>query len=207
MQDSRLGKLGRMSAVLAISAWLITVNAPSSAQGVITLDHAVRNCRLISNEKQRLSCYDHVIDEADASLAQQAAPAPIASAAPQVAQAAPAALPKPSEAAASEPQLVPRAPAANPAPSAPPRETPDAPQPKKSATARSSNGEAVIASAKWSRGSIEITTQDGAVWQQIDTTNLQTLPKAGDHLSVSGGIFGKHICQYGASALFDCRQK
>ncbi|MFZ1989837.1 MAG: hypothetical protein WAW96_08705 [Alphaproteobacteria bacterium] len=210
MRNMPIGRLGRMSAALAASVlWLISASAPLNAQGVITLDHAVHNCRLISNEKQRLACYDRVIDEADASLAQPATPAPVASTVPAApaAQAAPAGSPKPAKAAVNEPQPISVAPSANPAPSAPLRETADAAPPKKSATTGKSKGETIIASAKWNRGSVEITTQDGAVWQQTDSTDLQMLPKAGDKLSITGGIFGKHICQYGAEPLFDCRTK
>jgi hypothetical protein len=179
-----------MSAAVAVSAlWLISMSASLNAQGVITLDHAVHNCRLISNEKQRLSCYDRVIDEADASLAQSATPATVTSAAPPapMAQAAPAASHSQSSGA---PQTV------------------DTTQPKKSVATEKSKGDAtVIASAKWGRGGIEITTRDGAVWLQIDSTNLQALPKVGDTLSINGSLFGKRICQYGAEPLFDCRKR
>jgi hypothetical protein len=91
---------------------------------------------------------------------------------------------------------------------APPPAKVAAAAPPKRPTASPSGDALKIASAKWARdGGIEITMRDGTVWHQVDATSLHLLPKPGDKLSISGGAFGKHLCQYGAERIFDCRRQ
>lgn len=181
-----------VAAAMAGALYLMSVLVPVQAQGVITLDHAVRNCRLIGDKEARLACYDRVIDEADASLAPQAAPAPVALAAPPALLPAPVAVAPPAPPSQTPVQAVGSAAPANPVKR-------DAQKPK---------GDALkIASAKWgANGGVEITLGSGSVWRQVDSTALRLLPKTGDTLSISTGVFGKHLCQYGSEETFDCRQ-
>ncbi len=192
-----------LSVGVAVAGALYLMPAGGHAQGVIMLDHAVRNCRLITNKNERLSCYDRVIDEANASVAPQAPLAPVASVAPPPP-------PAPSVQAAPPTPPPPRVATAPPVPAPPP-----APATARVAStaavkpAPNAKGDALkIAAARWGAdGGIEITMRDGTVWHQIDSTSLHLLPKPGDKLSVSGGAFGNRLCQYGAEEVFDCARQ
>jgi len=177
-------------------------SAPVRAQGTITLDHAVRNCRLIADQQARLACYDGVIDEADASLAR---PAPVTDASPHETTPSTAAAGRPSPAPASTPQ----APASSATDQAGSGETG---KKKRGFFGRIFGGTAdegiEIEKAEWAGdGGVLITTKDGTVWHQVDSTDIQRLPDPGDRMSITDSAFNQQLCQYGASPLFHCRKE
>jgi hypothetical protein len=63
----------------------------------------------------------------------------------------------------------------------------------------------VVSAAFAKDGSAVIMTKDGTVWRQADLQDVGRLPKPGEKMTIDDGVFGKHLCQYGPSPLFDCR--
>ena len=49
-----------------------------------------------------------------------------------------------------------------------------------------------------------LTTEEGAVWRQTDDTDLYSLPKAGDVLSVRSAAMGGYFCRIGGDAAMRC---
>jgi hypothetical protein len=192
-------------AIAVLTAGFAIATGPAAAQGMITLEHAVKNCRLISDRAARLACYDGVIDEANGGPPRHQASMVPAPAAPAAKTAAPA-----SQTAAKTSVPPPAAPA--PARVA---EAPAAPTAKSKSGGlfsflSSRNGDATAKIAKvgqWEDGSLALTTKDGAVWVQSDLTDLNMVPRAGQTLTIAKTAFGDHVCQYGGSELFRCERK
>lgn len=53
-------------------------------------------------------------------------------------------------------------------------------------------------------GKIVITTADGAVWKQTDSTTVPRLPDAGDHVRIRKASLGSYLCEMPTHHTFRC---
>jgi len=67
------------------------------------------------------------------------------------------------------------------------------------------SGVEVASATRAKDGGVLVTTKEGAVWHQVDLTDVPDLPKPGDRMSITDSLFGQHLCQYGISPIFNCR--
>ena len=182
---------------LALGGIELASASAAQAQAMITLEQAVKDCRLIPDKLVRLGCYDRAIDAASAPAPRQsmlsAPPSPMASAAPAPPMtAAPKSAAQPSVAApASEAALAPPPPAA--------------PLPANNAAAL--NGVAVhVASAAINGNNVlSVVTSEGETWLQTDSTEFTRTPQAGETMVITKNVFGKRTCHIEKLAAFYCK--
>ena len=162
---------------------------------MITLEQAVKNCRLITDKPARLSCYDGVIDAASAPsmtrslMPMQATPVPLA----------PAPIPS-----ASAPPVAPLA----AAPQAAPKPPAPAPAPMPSEGGNASIDGLVVQIADASRNGnqvLSVVSATGETWVQADSVEFTQLPKSGDQMLVTTNVFGKHTCHINRLPAFTCK--
>jgi len=184
--------------LLAAAGMTLTFAGAAHAQAMITLEQAVKDCRLIPNKTARLGCYDRAIDAAAAPPRQSMVPTPPA----PVALATP---PAPQEQPAPKVALTTAAPPA-PAPPAVAAAAPPAPQPPGQAAARLDGVEVQIASASINGNNVlSVVTSDGETWLQTDSTEFARSPQAGETMVITKNVFGKRTCHIEKLAAFSCR--
>ena len=182
--QAQLNLCGSAICVAALLVLAIVPGAPVSAQGVITLDHAVRNCRLISDRDTRLSCYDSVIDEANASVSARPTAAPLASAPVQAPVKAAENTDLAVRAAPPQAQVAPSAPAVTSVPQTPVAAGAPVENSKRGWLSRAfgdgsqeDDGIKIASAARAPDGGVVITTIDGMTWRQADSEDVASLPK------------------------------
>jgi hypothetical protein len=200
-------------ALLSAVAALIAVGS-ADAQSVVTLEHAVRNCRLIGDRATRLSCYDDVIDSAT-PVAVSAPPIPPAPAAHVEVPKAPSAPVQASIAppAPPSPAAAPPAPAKTVAIATPPAAPAPAEAPRNKGFLGINGGNpndvtTTVVSAQLDGNSmLHFTLADGTSWDQTDGTEITQAPQPGEPVLITKNSFGKHRCKLVSSTLFDCKPK
>lgn len=177
---------------------------PAQAQAMITLEQAVKDCRLISDKAARLGCYDRAIDASNAPPPRQslvpAPPAPMASTTPP----APVALATPPASPAPKAPPVSAAPPAAVGSAMPPA----APQPT-APSATGIDGIAVqIASASINGNRVlSVVTSSGETWSQTDSVEFARVPQAGETMMITKNVFGKRMCHIERLPAFACKSQ
>jgi len=190
---------------LAVVAGVLTCASAAEAQAMITLEQAVKDCRLIPDKSTRLGCYDRAIDAANAPPARQSmVPAPPASVALATAP-APASPPAPK--VAPTPNTAPP-----PAPSLPPAAVSAAPSaasqpPVKTATGVDGVAVQVVSASINGNRVLSVVTSDGETWLQTDNTEFARVPEAGETIVITKNVFGKRTCHIQRLAAFSCRSQ
>ena len=182
----------------------------AQAQAMITLEQAVKDCRLISSKSARLGCYDRAIDSANAPPPRQsmvsARAAPLAASVVPPAPIAPAPMPARAASAAPKVDAPPTIasampPAGDPDASAAPPESP-----AKSDVSDDGDSFEVGSASLNGNNVLSVVTRDGVTWTQADGTEIAHLPKVGDTMLVTKNVFGKATCHVGTTA-FTCKAK
>lgn len=197
-------KIGQVAGVLAMSALVPSSPAQENPSGERTAPSdaawsAITLCARIAKDSDRHVCLDDALRNAGLMPAHPtAAPVPAAGAAP----AARAAAPVPAAGAAA-----PAAPAPDSASSAQSKESRAdfGLQPKavrQPAVARTL--QVTLRQVDQADGKLLLTTTEGAIWEQVESTNVWPVPTGGQTMTIKSGSFGGFFCEPSKYVSFRC---